>query len=238
MLGYTPAAMHDKRFPGETAGYRAARDKLLQAEIDLLDQTWKVAAQRAALPPGGPVSTDYVFVAAGGKKVKLSQLFQPGQDTLVLYSFMYGPKMKEACPMCTSLLDGLEGQSEHIRQRVSFAVVAKSPIARILAHAKKRGWKRLQMLSSAKNTYNLDYHGEDEADAQWSALNVFSRRGGTIHHTYGTELQFLERGHDSCHVDSIWPLWNMFDFTPDGRGADWYPALSYPKKRTGHRRAG
>jgi len=25
----------------------------------------------------------------------------------------------------------------------------------------------------------------------------------------------------------IWPLWNLFDFTPDGRGTSWYPKLSY-----------
>jgi len=227
--------MHPKRFPAETAGYRAARDELLQAEVELLEHTWKVAAQRAALPPGGEVPTDYVFEAAGGKKVKLSQLFQPGQDTLILYSFMYGPKSKEACPMCTSLLDGLDGQSDHIRQRVGFAVVATHPIARIRAHAKKRGWRRLQLLSSAKNSYNLDYYGEDVGGNQWSMLNVFSRRGGRIHHTFGTELTFLDRGHDTCHVDAIWPLWNMFDFTPEGRGSDWYPRLSYPKKRASRR---
>jgi predicted dithiol-disulfide oxidoreductase (DUF899 family) len=25
----------------------------------------------------------------------------------------------------------------------------------------------------------------------------------------------------------IWPLWNMFDFTPEGRGEKWYPRLYY-----------
>jgi predicted dithiol-disulfide oxidoreductase (DUF899 family) len=28
-------------------------------------------------------------------------------------------------------------------------------------------------------------------------------------------------------VDLIWPLWNLLDFTPEGRGTDWYPKLSY-----------
>jgi predicted dithiol-disulfide oxidoreductase (DUF899 family) len=31
------------------------------------------------------------------------------------------------------------------------------------------------------------------------------------------------------HVDMIWPLWNLFDFTPEGRGTSWYPKLSYAK---------
>jgi predicted dithiol-disulfide oxidoreductase (DUF899 family) len=59
---------------------------------------------------------------------------------------------------------------------------------------------------------------------------VFSRRGGKIRHTYGTELAFIDRGSDTCHVDSLWPLWNMFDLTPEGRGSDWYPRLSYPRR--------
>jgi predicted dithiol-disulfide oxidoreductase (DUF899 family) len=28
-------------------------------------------------------------------------------------------------------------------------------------------------------------------------------------------------------VDSIWPLWNVFDLTPEGRGTTWYPRLNY-----------
>jgi predicted dithiol-disulfide oxidoreductase (DUF899 family) len=29
------------------------------------------------------------------------------------------------------------------------------------------------------------------------------------------------------HVDTIWPLWNVFDLLPQGRGSDWYPANNY-----------
>ena len=35
-------------------------------------------------------------------------------------------------------------------------------------------------------------------------------------------------GQDARHVDMIWPLWNLFDFTPEGRGKDWHPKLFYP----------
>jgi len=61
------------------------------------------------------------------------------------------------------------------------------------------------------------------------ALNVFVRRNGKVHHIYCTELLFApeDKGQDARHVDSIWPLWNMFDFTPDARGASWHPKLSY-----------
>jgi len=28
-------------------------------------------------------------------------------------------------------------------------------------------------------------------------------------------------------VDLVWPLWNLFDLTPEGRGTTWHPALRY-----------
>ena len=85
------------------------------------------------------------------------------------------------------------------------------------------------MLSSANNTYNRDYHGEDADEDQIPALNVFVKRDGAIHHFYNTELLYAssEPGQDSRHVDSIWPLWNLFDETPEGRGQDWNPKLAY-----------
>uniref|UniRef100_UPI00273A5958 DUF899 family protein n=1 Tax=Stenotrophomonas sp. YIM B06876 TaxID=3060211 RepID=UPI00273A5958 len=94
---------------------------------------------------------------------------------------------------------------------------------------RERGWRNLRLLSSAGNSYNADYHGEDSQGAQRPALNVFERRGGQIHHCYCTELMFVaaEPGQNPRHVDPIWPLWNLFDYTPAGRGTDWHPRLSY-----------
>ena len=221
--------MPDTHFPGETSDYRFARNELLRAEIALRQQTEDVARLRRALPPGGALTEDYVFETLDGAPVRLSELFKPGKDTLALYSYMYGPAMKAPCPLCTSILDGLDGQAPHIMQRVNFAVVAKSPPARINDVARRRGWRNLPLLSSATNTYHLDYHGETEKGDQLPMLNVFARRNGGIVHAYATEMLFApkESGIDGRHVDSIWPLWNMFDFTPDGRGTDWYPKLEY-----------
>ena len=28
-------------------------------------------------------------------------------------------------------------------------------------------------------------------------------------------------------AETIDRLWNLFDFAPEGRGTDWYPALAY-----------
>ena len=214
------------KFPNENARYRAARDKLLKTEIELRKRVEEVAALRRKLAPGGEVPEDYVFDGTDGK-VKLSELFTRG-STLVAYNFMYGPKMPEACPMCTSMLDGLNGNAQHIAQRTNLVVIAKSPIGRILEHARGRGWSNLRLLSSEKNSYNRDYGGETADGAQMPMLNVF-RKSGTVRHFYGTELLHakLQKGQDPRHIDMIWPLWNLLDFTPEGRGKDWYPKLEY-----------
>lgn len=217
------------KFPNEPKPYRAARNRLLRAEIALRAQVEKVAALRRRLPAGGKVPQDYVFEEGEpARRVKLSQLFGD-RDTLVAYSFMYGPKMAHACPMCTSMLDGLNGNAPHIAQRTNLVVIAKSPLARVLEFAHGRGWSNLRLLSSAGNDYNRDYRGEGPDGAQWPMLNVFVRRRGAIRHFYGTELLFAKaaRGQNNRHVDAIWPLWNLLDFTPEGRGGDWYPKLQY-----------
>jgi predicted dithiol-disulfide oxidoreductase (DUF899 family) len=132
------------------------------------------------------------------------------------------------CPSCTSILDSLDGAVTPVSQRVSLVVIAKSPIARILDFARERGWRNLRLLSSAANSYNADYHGEDAKGSQWPMLNVFTRRDNIIRHAYGSELLFAakEPGQDGRHVDSIWPLWNVLDYTPSGRG-DFRPRLAY-----------
>jgi predicted dithiol-disulfide oxidoreductase (DUF899 family) len=140
-------SLHEARFPNESDEYRAARNQLLKAEIDLRRRIEEVAAQRRRLPLGGEIAQDYVFEEGprdlrapetAPNQVRLSQLFQPGKDTLIVYSFMYAPQMDHACPMCTSILDGLDGQTQHVTQRVNLVVAAKSPIRRIREHARAR----------------------------------------------------------------------------------------------------
>jgi len=142
---------------------------------------------------------------------------------------MYGLNMAKACPMCTCMLDSLDGTAPHAAQRINLVVVAKSPIARIREFGRERGWRKLRLLSSAGNSYNRDYRGETADGAQLPSLNVFVKRGGKIHHVYNSELLFApqEKGQSARHVDAIWPLWNLFDFTPEGRGTDWHPKLEY-----------
>jgi predicted dithiol-disulfide oxidoreductase (DUF899 family) len=226
-------------FPGESPAYRAARERLLEQEADLRHVTEAVAAARRTLPPGGAVPDDYVFQGSGADgvatDVRLSELFADGRDSLAIYSFMFprAPDEDAPCPSCTQFLDSFDGAAEHIGQRVNLAVVAKAPLPRVLAHARSRGWRRLRLLSSAANTYNRDYHGENAEGQQLPMLNVFRRDQDGIRHFWGSELLYApsEPGQDPRHGDTIDPLWNLFDFTPDGRGTDWYPALSYSEAR-------
>ena len=225
-------ARHEVRFPGESDAYRAARNELLEEEIALRRQVEAVAAKRRTLPLGGEVPEDYVFQEAQGdgvRDVRLSELFEDGKDTLLLYSYMYGPQMKQPCSSCTSILDALDGEAPHVVQRVSLAAVAKSPVERIQEVARERGWRHLRLLSSANSTYQRDYQGETAKGDQMPSLNVFARRDGRVYHFYNTELLFVpsEPGQDGRHVDMIWPLWNLFDLAPEGRGETWHPRLSY-----------
>ena len=217
------------RFPGETEEYRNARNELLEHEAELRRQVESVAAKRRQLPVGGVIPEDYVFESANGN-VRLSELFKPGKDdSLILYSYMYGPAMETPCTSCTSMLDALDGEAPHVSDKTNLAVVARSPIARVLDFAKNRGWRNLHLLSSANNTYHRDYGGETPEGDQMPMLNVFTKRDGRVHHFWGSELLYApaEKGQDGRHIDMIWPLWNLFDTTPEGRGTDWYPKLGY-----------
>ena len=239
---------HDIRFPGESEQYRLERNRLLEAEVELRRATERVAAQRRALPLGGIVPDDYLFQAVGGGDVRFSQLFSPGKDTLVVYSFMFprysgdprpGPAQGDTarlpvaetpCPSCTSILDALDGAARHLVHRVNLAVVAKSDPERIRAFAAERGWRTLQLLSSRHNSYNRDYHAEGPDGEQAPILNVFVRDGSQFRHTWATELMFAPRheGEDPRHVDAIWPMWSVLDMTPEGRGSgEDLPALRY-----------
>ena len=241
------------RFPGESPEYRAARDRLLGQELELRRAMEAVAAARRELPAGGLVPEDYVFQGAGASGAasnkRLSELFAPGKDSLVIYSFMFPrdpgdvrpgakagasallPLAEGPCPSCTAMLDQLDGAAEHASQRINLAVVAKAPLPRLITFAKERGWRRLRFLSSASNTYNRDYHGETVEGWQRPMLNVFHRDGEKIRHFWASELFYAptDPGQDPRHVGTLEPLWNLFDLTPEGRPGDWDEQMSYPE---------
>jgi predicted dithiol-disulfide oxidoreductase (DUF899 family) len=125
--------MGELRFPNESKAYRDAREALLKEERELADKVKAVAAKRRTLPDGGQVKEDYVFQwASGGKvgqRVKFSELFG-SKNSLLLYSFMFGPNWDKPCPSCTSLMDGFDRSWYQVSQDAAFAAIAKAPAER------------------------------------------------------------------------------------------------------------
>lgn len=218
-------------FPNESPAYREARQKLMALEVQARRAIEAAAVARRALPLGGEVPEDFVFEECdrGGsvRSVRLSELFLPHSPTLVIYSYMFGAKRQEPCPMCTSFLDGLNGVIAHLRQRAALAVVAQSSPKRLFDWAEARGW-RLRVLSAAKNRYNALYVPWADADGSMAALHVFAKRDGKIHHTYAMEMSEADPGQDSRGGDLLSPVFNFFDLTPEGRGM-FYTNLHYPE---------
>jgi len=206
--------MSEPRYPNESSEYRAARDALLREEQELVDKVKAVAAKRRALPLGGQLKQDYVFEWATeeklGKKVKFSDLFGD-KNTLLLYSFMFGPSWDKPCLACTSLVDGFDRAWYSVSQSVAFAAIAKAPAERIHAWANERGWSQIALVSGFRSPFQADYKSQgDSDDMQLPVMHVFTKRDGKIFHFWSTELP-------GNHVDTVWPFWNLLDFTPEGR---------------------
>ena len=215
------------RIRNESAAYRAARTALLAEEIELRRHIERVAAQRRALPAGGEVDRGYRFQGEEGP-TDLAGLFGDKQ-TLVLYSYMFGPQRERPCPMCTNLLGAWEGNAADIGQRVSLAVIARSPVARLTAWKQERGWTGLRLYTDLDEAYSRDYFGLLPDGSEVPALNVFTRRDGTIRHFWSGEMSgsTADPGQDPRGAPDPAPLWMVLDCTPEGRGADWYPRLDY-----------
>jgi len=219
------AARNRARMPNESDAYRRARTELLAAEIELRRQIEAVAAQRRALPPGGPVTKDYRFEGESGP-VSFADLFGD-KETLIVYNYMYGPQRQRPCPMCTSQMSAWDGEAEDIGQRAAFVMIARSPIERLVAFKQERGWKALKLFSDMSGDFTRDYVDPDDGDSP--GLNVFTRRDGAIRHFWAAEMGFetADPGQDPRGAPDTMPLWTMLDMTPEGRGTDWYPSLDY-----------
>ncbi|MFL6515835.1 MAG: DUF899 family protein [Chthoniobacterales bacterium] len=207
--------MSELRYPNETREYRDARDALLKEEQELVVKVKSVAEKRRKLPAGGELKQDYVFRWANdgkvGKNVKFSELFED-KNTLLLYSFMFGPHWDNPCPSCTSLMDAFDRAWYSVSRDAAFVAIAKAPPDRINAWAKYRGWSQIPLVSGYDSTYQADYKCQEDSDddMQLPVMHVFSRRDGKIFHFWGTESMMN-------HVDTVWPYWNLMDFTPEGR---------------------
>ncbi len=228
----TPAAELARNNPvrirNESAEYRAARTALLAEEIELRRHIERVAALRRTLPPGGAVDGDYQFMTEDGQTTDLAGLFGDKQ-TLVVYSYMFGPQRERPCPMCTNLLGPFDANAADIEQNAALVVVARSPIDKLKAWKAERGWRHLRLVSDLNDHYSLDYFGLLPDGSEIPALNVFTRRDGTLRHFWSGEMtgQTADPGQDPRGAPEMAPLWNVLDITPEGRKPDWYPKLDY-----------
>lgn len=215
-----------KRILNESPEYRAARTALLAGEIELRRHIERVAAQRRALPQGAPVTGDYRFQGEDGL-TDFAGLFGD-KETLVVYSYMFGPQRERPCPMCTNLLGAWEGNAADIGQRVSLAIVARSPIERLIAWKKERGWRNLRLFSDLNGAYSRDFFAIAKDGTDEPGLNVFTRRDGTIRHFWSDEMSgTADPGQDPRGAPDPAPLWMVLDVTPEGRDPHWYPKLDY-----------
>ena len=184
--------MSEPRYPNESREFRAAREALLKEEQELIHNVKSVAAKRRQLPLGGQLKEDYVFQWANdgkvGKPVRFSELFGD-KNSLLLYSWMFGPNWDKPCPSCTSLMDGFDRTWYSVAQNAAFATIAKAPAERINAWAKERGWSQIPLVSGSQSSYQTDYKCQGETDdMQLPVMHVFTKRDGKIFHFWGTEL--------------------------------------------------
>ncbi len=223
--------------PNESAEYLLKREEVRQAEIELMKQRERVAELRRQLPKGATIQ-DYEFLEgptsldAGDEpiqKVRLSELFTTPDRSLVVYHFMFGKKQTEPCPMCTAWIDSFNGIAHHLTQNIDLAVVAAAGTNTLRAHARRRGWDKLRLLSAGESTFKYDLGSEDADGQQDSSISVFTKDSdGTLHHFYSVHPRLgediKERG-----IDEYNPLWNILDLTPQGRGT-FYASLDYGTK--------
>lgn len=220
------AATNTVHHPNESAEYRQARQALLVQEIELRRQTEHVASLRRDLPPGGEVPAEYHFVAEGGADVTLADLFGE-HDSLVVYSYMFGPQRDDPCPMCTSFMAGINGKVADIGQRIGVAFTARSPIERLVEAKAARGWTDLPVYSDPSGDFTRAYVSAEDDDMP--AFNVFTRRDGVIRHFWSDEIgmDMADPGQDPRGAVEMDALWLLLDTVPEGRGTDWHPSLRY-----------
>src|SRR5882672_1102916 len=228
------------KLPNESPEYLAKREELRLAEIDLRNARERVAALRRGLPKGAAIQ-DYEFLEGptsldegdeAVRKVRLTDLFTNPDRSLVIYHFMYGKKQTVPCPMCTAWIDSFNGVARHLAQNVDLAIVAAADPSTLRAHARKRGWDRLRLLSAGDSTFKYDLGSEDGEGHQDSTISVFTQDSdGTLRHFYSghpwLDDDVKERG-----IDELIPVWNMLDLTPQGRGK-FYASLEYGLKVQG-----
>src|SRR6202166_2308559 len=140
-----------------------------------------------------------------------SREYRDARDSLLKDEQELVDKVKSVAERRRNLPPGFDRTWYQVTQSAAFVAIAKAPADRINAWAKRRGWSQIALVSGSDSAYQADYKCQgDSDDMQWPVMHVFTRQEGTIFHFWGTELS-------GNHVDTVWPYWNLMDFTPEGR---------------------
>ena len=131
--------------------------------------------------------------------------------------------------MCTSFLGSIDIPVRDLQQRMAVAVLGRSPVARQLAFARERGWRNLKFYQTVGDDFAIDYRGLAPDGSEWAAIDVWVRRGAKVHHFWAPEagVDTADPGRILTSRSDPLPLWNILDWTPGGRGTNWYPRLEY-----------
>lgn len=222
------AAKREARFKNESPAYAEARTALLAEEIEARRHLARLAEQRRRLPPGPVVDKDYRFKDENGDDVGLADLFGT-HETLVTYFWMFGPQRERPCPMCTNFLGGANGNGADVKQRVAFKIIGRSPVERQRAFAIERGWRDLDFVQTVGDDYARDLGLLDDKGHEYPGFTVYQKAANQVRVFYNGEMPAAaaDPGQDPRGAVDIAPLWNILDMTPEGRGTDWYPKLTY-----------
>ena len=162
--------------------YRKARSALAAEEIELRRHVARVAEMRRALPPGGDVTKNWCFECTDGP-VGLAALF--GEQQPLIVHRLCTDSSASSLPHAHDANECWAGIARHLKQRVAFAMVARSSIARILAYGRERRWNNLKLCSNPGGACTRDYVSAEAEDMP--VCSVFHRTDGAIRQFWSSE---------------------------------------------------
>ncbi len=173
-----------------------------------------LAAARRRMP-WMKIEKRYSFERAQGQ-VSLLDLFE-GRTQLILYHFMFGPKVdgwpEKGCVGCSMVADQICHLDPVHARDITFAMVSLAPQADIQRLRERYGWIRWPWYSTTPQ-FNHDLDVSDESGNSFG-LNVFYRDGTDIYRTHFV----ARRG-----IEAFGTSWSFLDVTPFGRQETWQDA--------------
>ncbi len=222
---------------GTREEWLAARGELLAKEKELTRRGDQLAAERRGLP-WVPIEKQYRFGTDAGPRT-LAELFD-GRPQLIVYHFMFGPDYTAGCPACSSIADGFNGNTSHLKARdVAFTAISRAPLDKLQAYKRRMGWS-FPWASSYGSDYAFDLElaypvetargwlaggvppvaaknarecGTEPAVyiAEQPVMNCYTLESGNVYLTYSTTARGLE---------FMMVYYGLLDRTPLGRNEE------------------